>query len=76
MVPFMHEVKFYSVDDEKDVDNDKQMMWIPEGIEASEPTKWFRQLNEISPEPFGCKCKCYYHKNHHQNSSHALDAFN
>jgi len=26
MVPFMHEVKFYSVDDEKDVDNDKQMM--------------------------------------------------
>lgn len=33
-VPFVHEVQKCAVDDEQDIDNDKEMVWIPEGIEA------------------------------------------
>ena len=75
-VPSALEVKTYTMNNEQDIDNHKQMVRIPERIETSEPIKRFRQLNEISPEPFCCKSKCYCHQNHHQNSCHTFNPFN
>lgn len=34
LVPFVNEIQTRAMDDEQDVDNDKEMVWIPEGIEA------------------------------------------
>jgi hypothetical protein len=39
------------MDGEQDVDNDKQVVRIPECIVSSEPVKGFWKLNEAPPEP-------------------------
>lgn len=38
-VPLVHKIKISSVDDQQDVDNDKKVVRIPEGVEASDPIK-------------------------------------
>lgn len=35
IVPLMCQVKFDTVNNEQGVNNDKKVMWIPEGIESS-----------------------------------------
>lgn len=37
IVPFLGEVKVFSMDNEQGIDNDEEMMGVPKGIEASEP---------------------------------------
>ena len=75
-IPAVHKIEKDTVDYEQDIDNDKQVVWIPEGIEASKPIKGFGKLNEAPPKPSGGKCECHCHAYHHKNSSHTFRPFN
>ena len=50
-VPSVFKVEEYAMNDEQDVNNDKQVVWIPEGIETRQPIKRLGQLNKAPPEP-------------------------
>lgn len=53
LVPFFGQVKFDSVHNEQGIDNDKKMMWVPKGVEASEIIEWLGKLDPASSEPRG-----------------------
>lgn len=53
LVPFFGQVKFYSVHNEQGIDNDKEMMWVPKGVEASEIIEGLGKLDPASSEPRG-----------------------
>jgi hypothetical protein len=40
------------MDNKESVDNNEQMVGIPEGIEASEFLERFRQVEPVTPEPW------------------------
>lgn len=64
-VPSVNEIEKHAVDYEQDIDNDKQVVWIPEGIEASESVKGLGKLNEASSEPPCGKCEGHSHADNH-----------
>lgn len=54
LVPFLGEVKVLSMDNEQGIDNDEEVMGIPEGIEASEPLERLRQVLELTSSETRC----------------------
>lgn len=72
----MYEVEEQAMDYEQNINYDKQVVRIVEGIKASEPVPWFRQLNKAPPEPFCCKYESNGHQDDHNYSSHTLNSSN
>lgn len=75
-VPVVNEIEERAMDDEQDVDENKEVVWIPESIVACEPIKWLRQLNKTPPKPPCSQCKGNYHENQHENPCNSLNPFN
>ena len=60
-VPFLGEVKVVSMDDEEDIDNDKEMVRVPKGIEACESLDGFWEVQAVAAEPWLSQGECYDH---------------
>lgn len=52
MVPFLGEIHFGSMDDEEDIDNNKQMVRVPESIISCESLNHFWELKPVLSEPW------------------------
>ena len=51
LVPFLGEVQVVSVNDEKAIDDDKKMVRVPKGVEASEHYERLGDFQPVSSEP-------------------------
>lgn len=67
-VPFLGEVEVVAMDDEEDIDNDKEMVRVPEGIEACESLDGFGEVQAVAAEPWLSQGECYNHQHHHHHS--------
>ena len=71
----MDEIEEDAVDDEQDVDDNEEVVRVPEGVEAGEPVERLRQLDEASPEPSGGESERYCHAYHHEDAGHPFGPF-
>lgn len=68
----MDEVEAFSVDNEQNVDNSKQVMGVPKSIEAGKPVKGLRELHQAPAKPVCCEGEGHHHAYHHNDSSDSL----
>jgi len=64
LVPFLGEVQVVSVNDEKGIDDDKKMMRVPKGVEASELFERLGEVQSVSSEPGLSQSEGNSHKHH------------
>ena len=63
------------MDDQENIDEDQQMMCIPEGIKSSQMVEWPWKLDNIPPKRVSCQCEGETHHNNHENPSCACNTF-
>lgn len=61
----MDEVEELSVHNEQTVDYNKQVVRVPECVEACQPIERLRELDEASTEPASGQCESHCHEDHH-----------
>ena len=72
----MNEIKHQAMDDEQDVDQDEEVVGVPEGVEAGDAIKGFWELHQAPAEPVGGESEGNEHQHHHQNSRYSFPALN
>ena len=66
-VPFLGKIEVVAMDDEEDIDKDKEMVRVPEGIEACESLDDFGEVQAVAAEPWLSQGECYDHQHHHHH---------
>lgn len=62
------------MDDKQDVDDDEEVVRVPEGVVAGESIERLWELDEASSEPLGGESESYCHACHHCDSGQPFHA--
>ena len=69
LVPFVDEENEIAMNHEQEVDDDKEVVGVPEGVEASQSVQRRWKPYNVLTEMTGCECEGDGHENDHRDPS-------